>query len=173
MTTTASERESARGWYYDVIDVGYNYRLTDVQAALGISQLKRVNEAKLLRIHVADLYNNELSRIAGIRLPFVAPSRTHTYHLYTIRISDEYGLSRDELFKQLSSLGIGLSVHYTPLHMLTNYRERLGHKAGDFPTAEQAYARLLTLPLYPTMSMEELSYVANSIRAASTSPPLS
>ncbi|MGB9023793.1 MAG: DegT/DnrJ/EryC1/StrS family aminotransferase, partial [Candidatus Bathyarchaeia archaeon] len=115
MTRTASERERESSWFYDIVDLGYNYRLNEPQAALGMSQLRRLEDANRMRISAAREYNQSLAACPGIVTPSV--TQGHVFHLYVIRVLKErYGLSRDELFRRLSREGIGLSVHYTPLH---------------------------------------------------------
>jgi len=163
MTKNALEREREARWFYDVVDLGYNDRMSDVQAALGISQLKRIEEINRRRITVAQHYNEGLSKIGGIVIPYVAENRTHVYHLYVARvIKGEYGLSRDELYSALSRNNIGLGVHYTPLHLLTYYKENF--KPGNFPIAEHVYKEILSLPIFPTMSREEVYYVVSKIK---------
>ena len=167
MTKSAVERESGRTWYYDVVDLGYNYRLNEIQAALGISQLKRINEVNNRRIQAANCYNEELFGVKGIQTPNIAEDRTHVFHLYVVRVLKErYGLSRDELFNYLSARGIGLSVHYTPIHLLKFYRTALGNKLGDFPIAEKIHREILSLPLFPTITKEQINYVSAKIKEA-------
>ena len=165
MTRDAWERKDVATWYYDVVDLGYNYRLNEVQAALGISQLSRINQMDEQRVKWAHYYTKKLAGIKGIELPFEAAGRNHVYHLYVIRIIEsEFGISRDELFNQLSARGIGLSVHYTPLHLLTYYRKNLNCKLGDYPVAERISKEILSLPLYPTMRRAQVDYVVEQIK---------
>jgi len=163
MTKGALAREKTKTWYYDVVDLGYNYRLNEVQAALGISQLERVKEINKRRIEAAYYYTHKLKEIDGIIPPYEAKDRTHLYHLYVIRVTERYGIDRDELYKRLSAKGIGLSVHYTPLHLLSFYKKTLGYNLGDFPNAERVYKQILTLPLFPTMTREQIDYVVEEI----------
>jgi len=164
MTRTAVERQRASTWFYDVVELGYNYRLNEVQAALGMSQMKRVQEAEKRRIGAALSYNEGLSRIRGVCVPHVGPDRTHVYHLYVIKVLEEYGLSRDELFEYLSANGIGVSVHYTPLHLMSLYKHRSRGKPVVFPVAEQVYRQILSLPLFPTITKTQIEYVIEKIR---------
>jgi len=163
MTKSAFEREKKATWYYDVVDLGYNYRLNEVQAALGISQLKRVEEINKRRIEAAHYYTQKLKEINGIIPPYEAKDRTHIYHLYVIKVTEKYGIDRDELYKRLSAKGIGLSVHYTPLHLLTFYKRKLGYREGDFPIAEKISKEILSLPLFPTISKTQIDYVVKEI----------
>jgi dTDP-4-amino-4,6-dideoxygalactose transaminase len=167
MTRSAVDREKGAAWYYDILDLGYNYRLNEVQAALGTSQLKRLSDINRLRVNVAHRYTDRLQEIDGIITPFEAEGRTHSYHLYVIRVLEkEFGISRNKLFLQLSKRKIGLSVHYTPLHLLTFYRNLLHHSIGDFPVAEKIYNEILSLPIFPTMTEDQIKQVVTEIKLA-------
>lgn len=164
MTREAWERSRSSKWYYDVVDLGYNYRLNEVQVALGISQLSRVDLMSQQRARKAKYYTTKLGKIKGIIPPQQAENRTHAFHIYAVRvIQKEFGVSRDALFAQLSKRGIGLSVHYTPLHLLTYYRETLGCKPGDYPVAEKVYNELLSLPIFPKLRRKQIDYVIQKI----------
>jgi perosamine synthetase len=159
------EREQGASWYYDVVDLGYNYRLTDAQAALGTSQLKRVEDGIKRRIRLAGYYSKELS-VAGFNLgiPHQAVGRSHIFHLYTIKIpKSKKKNTRNELFKNLGTAGIQSSVHYTPLHLMTFYKQFL-KKSDKFPVAEKVYDQILSLPLYPTLAKKEVIHVTNRIK---------
>jgi perosamine synthetase len=163
MTKDAFDREKL-SWYYDVVGLGYNYRLNDVQSALGISQLKRLDKMNEGRRKNARYLTSEISKIPGIIPPFEAEDRYHTYHLYVVRvIKSIFGLNRDELFQKLSLKGIGLSVHYTPLHLLSFYKNTLGYKKGDFPVAEELYEQILSLPMYHQLTKEQVDFVVRQI----------
>lgn len=165
MTRSALDREKRANWYYDIKYIGYNYRLNEIQAALGMSQLKRVKEGIEKRVEAARYYTRKLSQTKGIVTPYEARNRTHVYHLYVIKIlKEKYGLNRDELFRKLSSRGIGLSVHYTPLHLMTLYKKLAGYTTRSFPNAEEVYKEVLSLPLFPTISRNQIDYVINSIQ---------
>ena len=157
MSRNALERENGATWYYDVVDLGYNYRLTDPQAALGTSQLKRVDDGIRRRIRVAGYYDKELSTLGlGVVVPHRAPGRSHIFHLYTVKIPEsEKGLARNEMFKKLANAGIQSSVHYTPLHLMSFYKQFLD-KSDSFPVAEKIYNQILSLPLYPTLTKKEV-----------------
>jgi dTDP-4-amino-4,6-dideoxygalactose transaminase len=167
MTRSAVDRESGAAWYYDVIDLGYNYRLNEVQAVLGTSQLKRLSDINRLRVNAANQYSDRLKEIDGIITPFEAKDRTHSYHLYVIRVLEKkFGISRNKLFLELSEKKIGLSVHYTPLHLLTFYKNLVHHSIGDFPVAEQIYNEILSLPIFPTITEDQINQVVNEIKRA-------
>lgn len=163
MTKDAFDREKL-SWFYDVVGVGYNYRLNDVQSALGISQLKRLDKMNDGKRKNAQYLTAQLSKIPGIIPPYKADDRDHIYHLYVIRvIKNTFGLSRDELFGKLSLKGIGLSVHYTPLHLLSFYRNMFGFKKGDFRVAEGLYEEILSLPMYHQLTNEQMDFVVQLI----------
>ena len=167
MTRSAVDWESGAAWYYDVIDLGYNYRLNEVQAVLGTSQLKRLSDINRLRVNAANQYSDRLKEIDGIITPFEAKDRTHSYHLYVIRVLEKkFGISRNKLFLELSEKKIGLSVHYTPLHLLTFYKNLVHHSIGDFPVAEQIYNEILSLPIFPTITEDQINQVVNEIKRA-------
>lgn len=163
MTRTAFARENEVSWYYDVVDLGYNYRMNEVQAALGISQLKRIDDINEKRKEAAKHYTKGLSEIEGIITPYEAEDRTHLYHLYAIRVlKEKFGIDRNNLFKNLSASGIGAGVHYTPLHFLTFYKN-LGYGNQSFPVAERVSKEILSLPLFPTISKMQINFVVKEI----------
>ncbi len=165
MDRNAIERESNSNWFYDVVDLGYNYRLTEPQAALGMSQLKRVNDGIKRRIRLASYYTRHLSsRSLGIGTPSMAPNRSHIFHLYTIKIEENsLGITRNEVFKSLSNAGIQSSVHYTPLHKMSFYKQFL-KEAPHFPVAEKIYKEILSLPIYPTLKKAQITTVTTKIK---------
>lgn len=145
--------ENHGGWYYEMQELGYNYRLTDFQAALGLSQLKRADEGLKRRQKIAVRYNEAFKRIADIQTPYASPDVFHAYHLYIIQVPD-----RLDLYNYLHENGIYAQVHYIPLHLMPYYREQ-GNKPGDLPVAEKYYSRCLSLPMFPTLTDEEQEYV--------------
>jgi dTDP-4-amino-4,6-dideoxygalactose transaminase len=165
MSRNALERESGATWHYDVVDLGYNYRMTDPQAALGASQLKRIEDGIKRRIRIADYYDEKLtSPNLGLVIPFRAPNRSHIFHLYTLKIPESQGgLARNELFKRLAVAGIQSSVHYTPLHLMSFYKQFLNKKSDKFPIAEKIYHQIISLPLYPTLTKKEVLQVTHEI----------
>jgi len=166
MTKVGLDREKEATWYYDVVDLGYNYRLNEVQAALGISQFRRIEDINERRIRAAHYYTQRLNETNGITPPYEARNRTHVYSLYVIKVTEErFGMNRDELFRKLSKKGIGLSVHYTPLHLLTFYHETLHHRVGEFPVAERVYKEVLSLPLFPTLTNRLIGHVIKEIKS--------
>jgi len=152
MNRTAIDRESNNTWYYDVTDIGYNYRLSEPQAALGTSQLGRISEGIKLRVRVANYYTERLSSLAnkGVVTPTTSVNRSHVFHLYTIRIKNRgAGITRDFVFKRLLDDGIQSSVLYTPLHKMSFYKQFLNKRKCAFPIAEKLSGEIVSLPIYP------------------------
>lgn len=145
-------------WYYQQVDLGYNYRMTELQAALGASQMERLTQFVSHRQALADRYNLLLSKLP-IKLPLQHPDTYSAYHLYVIRLKlDEIELSHREVFDALRAGGIGVNLHYIPVH-LQPYYQQMGFKAGDFENAEQYYAEAISLPLFHTMTHEQQDQV--------------
>jgi len=149
--------ENHGGWYYEMQELGYNYRLTDFQAALALSQLKRADEGIKRRQEIADRYTEAL-KDNGLILPHVPNGYQHAWHLYVIQTE-----KRKELYDYLKSKNIFTQVHYIPVHTMPYYKE-LGWKNGDFVNAELYYSRCLSLPMFPTLTNEEQEYVIDSIK---------
>ncbi|MGQ9846632.1 MAG: UDP-4-amino-4,6-dideoxy-N-acetyl-beta-L-altrosamine transaminase [Bacteroidales bacterium] len=149
--------ENHGGWYYEMQMLGYNYRITDIQAALGISQLKRANQSLERRRSIAKIYNKELKGIGDIVIPYVEENVYHAYHLYIIQTN-----KRKALYEYLKTKHIYTQVHYIPIHTFPYYQS-LGFKKGDFAVAEAYYQKCLSLPMYPTLSNEEQQYVIQNI----------
>ncbi|MEE4115162.1 MAG: UDP-4-amino-4,6-dideoxy-N-acetyl-beta-L-altrosamine transaminase [Marinilabiliaceae bacterium] len=145
------------GWYYEMQELGYNYRLTDFQAALANSQLKRLDENIRLRKRIAARYDQAFENIDSIDTPFIEEQVSHAFHLYVIKTS-----RRKELYDYLFENNIFSQVHYIPVHLQPYYRE-LGWSEGDFPLAEAYYERCLSLPVYPTLSNDEQEYVIERV----------
>ncbi len=156
-------KEPSHGdWYYEMQDLGFNYRLTDIQAALGRSQLKKLDSFVARRRQIVNRYN-----IAFQELPVELPSEPKgyfsSYHLYVIRLRKESKKTRKDLYSMLKERGIHTQVHYLPVHTMPYYQENLGYKRGDYPVAEDHYGRVLSLPLYPAMTDDKVDYVINSV----------
>ena len=147
--------EVAQGpWYYEMQELGYNYRLTDFQAALGTSQLGRADENLARRRQLARRYD-EAFRNSAVITPL--PDAGHAYHLYVIRVSDRAGL-----YEHLRAHSIFAQVHYVPVHLMPYYRQ-FGFKKGDFPNAEAYYEKCLSIPMYHSLSDEDQQYVIDTI----------
>ncbi|MEG6616511.1 UDP-4-amino-4,6-dideoxy-N-acetyl-beta-L-altrosamine transaminase [Peptococcaceae bacterium 1198_IL3148] len=154
-------------WYYQQIELGYNYRITDIQAALGLSQLKRLDEFVERRHMLAERYTKYLKELPLV-LPWQHPDNYSAFHLYVIRlISNKISKSRREIFEELRSAGIGVNVHYIPVHTQPYY-QKLGFQWGDYPQAEEYYSEALTLPLYYDLTIDEQDYVIKTIKEVIT-----
>lgn len=151
--------ETYPGWYYEMQELGYNYRLSDIQAALGISQLNRAEEGITLRNKVAQKYNEAFINVEEIKTPFVSDSVYHAYHLYVIQIED-----RKKLYDYLRENNIFSQVHYIPVHLMPYYKQ-YGWKEGDMPNAENYYKNCLSLPMYPTLSEKDQEFVIDKIKS--------
>ena len=161
MDITPNQREKLIQWKYDIVDLGYNYRLDEIRSSLGLSQLNRINNINKLRIKIANKYNKLLKNIKGISLPVIKSNRNHIFHLYSIKIEKEYYLQRDELFKKLSDKGIGTSVQYYPLHLMSYNKNKYNNL--DFPVANKIKDKILCLPIFPTMTEKQIQYVASNL----------
>jgi len=148
-------------WYYEQIMLGYNYRMSDIHAALGISQLKRLDEFVQHRSRIAETYHRELKRLP-LQLPLIAGDHHSAYHLYTVVLTDGSALSRDELFSKMREREIGVNVHYIPVHTQPYYKKS-GHQSGTYPKAENYYQRALTLPCFPGLQYSEQKYVIDTL----------
>jgi dTDP-4-amino-4,6-dideoxygalactose transaminase len=146
------------GWYYEMQELGYNYRLTDFQAALGTSQLKRANDGMKRRRQIAATYAAAFEEEQGI-LGHSRSVEGHAYHLYIIEVEDRLGL-----YNYLKEKNIFAQVHYIPVHTMPYY-QGLGSKKGDCPVAEEYYTHCLSLPMYPTLKDEEQQYVIEIIKS--------
>jgi len=167
MTRDAQEMEHAPDgpWYYEQKDLGYNYRMTELQAALGMSQLKRLPEMRDRRDDLAARYDSLLADLP-LLLPARDPDRESSWHLYAIEIDDSRSdLGRSVLFERLRSANIGANVHYIPIHTQPYYR-RLGFKLGDFPNSERYYSRAVSIPLFPGLQVSDQDRVVQVVRSA-------
>lgn len=166
LSKNAWKRFSAQGaWYYEVVYPGYKNNLTDMAAALGLGQLARCDDFWSRRQDRVNRYNELLADVAEVQTPVCLPHVQHAWHLYVIQIRPErLTISRNEFIQHLEQAGIVISVHYLPLHMHPYYRESLGYEPDDLPAARAAYDRIISLPLYPSLSDESLEYVADAVR---------
>lgn len=167
MTREADEMVHAPegAWYYEQHLLGFNYRITDVQAALGLSQLRRLGELRRRREELAARYDALLAPLPVIR-PARFADRSSAWHLYVIEIDDSRsGVSRAHVFKALRDAGVSVNVHYIPIHTQPYYAA-LGFKRGDFPASERYYDRAITIPLFPALTDEQQQFVVCSLAAA-------
>ena len=160
----AWKRYSKEGtWYYDVIEAGFKMNMPDLLAAIGLAQLRKAARFYRRRQEIASLYLGLLSTIEELEMPPLAEG--HSWHLFIVRLRSPLLTGRRNLFiEDLKRSGIGTSVHFIPLHLHSYYRSRYGYKKGDFPNAEDAYERAISLPIYPDLSDADVEYVANTIK---------
>lgn len=165
MNRDAWQRYSAQGsWYYEVTDLGYKYNTTSFQAAMGIVQLQRLEEMNERRLELSAQYTAAFANVEGVELLTVRPDRQHSGHLYVIMLDpDRVSVTRDGLIEGLRQAQIGTSVHFIPLHYHPYYANHHGWKRGDYPNTEWAFERILTLPLYPDMTAEDVNHVCSSV----------
>jgi dTDP-4-amino-4,6-dideoxygalactose transaminase len=157
--------EVSSSWDYEVCEPGYKANLTDIQAAIGIQQLRKLDGFISRRRHIANRYSNAFTGIDGIVLPGDLPQRPHTYHLYPIRIlPGSATLSRNEFVKRMFERRIGTSVHYIPLHRHPYYLKKYGRLGQRFPVADRVSGELVSLPLYPAMSDADVDRVIEAVR---------
>lgn len=155
-----SEGEEVGPWSYEIQDIGLNYRISDMQCALGLSQLQKLDDFVSRRTALAAVYTEGFAGFDLLKVPEIASDRTCAWHLYTIRLNFEaLSWTRGQVFEELRNRGVGVQVHYKPLHLHPYYRDRYGYKRGDFPTAEAYYDSALSLPLFPAMSEQNVGDV--------------
>ncbi|KDR94625.1 dTDP-4-amino-4,6-dideoxygalactose transaminase [Peptoclostridium litorale DSM 5388] len=165
MSRHAWNRYSKSGsWYYEIEYPGFKYNMTDIQAALGLNQLAKLESMQAAREKYANMYNDAFAGVDEIIEPFNAPYSRHAWHLYPVQIDDGMlSIGRDEFIEELGRWNIGTSVHFIPVHMHPYYRDMLGFQKGEYPVTEKVYSRILSLPLYPGMSEEDVKYVIEAV----------
>lgn len=152
-------------WYYEMQYLGFNYRITDFQAALGSSQLKKLDKFVERRNEIASYYNEAFSEDDRFIIPKVEENTKHAYHLYPLQIKfDELRSSKKEFFKKMREHNIGLQVHYIPIHLQPFYRNNYGFKKGDYPISEEFYKNEVSIPIYPLLENEDLEYIVKTIK---------
>ncbi len=159
------QRQTTGQWQYDMVELGYNYRLTDIGSALGLSQLSKIEEKLMRRRKIAKQYQLAFKQMPGIILPEELPETVSAWHIFPVRFNSEIftGL-RNDILSALRAENIGVNVHYIPLHYHTYYRNRFGYKGGEFPNVEAAYESLLSLPIFPAMSEKDINDVINAVK---------
>jgi dTDP-4-amino-4,6-dideoxygalactose transaminase len=162
MTTLTWERHTRKAISYDVLDLGYNYRMTELSAALGIEQLKKLEKNNLKRKKLTGLYVQNLNSIKGIHIPFQNYPRDSSHHIFPILLDEK--INRKKFIEGLRQKGIQTSIHYPPVHQFTYYKKILKTSKLNLPIAEQIGAREVTLPLHPLMSQKDVNYVCKHIR---------
>jgi perosamine synthetase len=170
ISSDARQRQSAGQWHYEMVLLGFNYRLPDIVCALGIQQLKKLDANLARRRVIAASYTAAFREIPGVVAPTVRSEANPAWHLYPIRLDlQKLTVDRAEVFRALRAENIGVNVHYIPVHLHPYYRERFGYKGGEFPLAEDAYARLISLPMFHGMSDGDAEDVIRAVRKVVTS----
>ena len=160
----ARERQVAGQWHYEMVALGYNYRLPDIGCALGISQLRKLDANLAKRRTIAARYTEAFRPMRGLIVPAVRDGVNPAWHLYPLRIDPgKLSADRGRVFKALRAENIGVNVHYIPVHLHPYYRDQLGFKAGDYPVAEAAYERLISLPMFHGMSGRDVDDVIAAV----------
>ncbi len=166
----AWKRYTAEGnWYYEIIAPGYKYNMTDIAAALGIAQLRKADEFWHRRTEIAMMYNEAFKDLPELEIPYsshLTPhSKTkHSWHLYVMKLHlEQLTIDRNQFIEELKKRGIGVSVHFIPLHIHPYYRDMYGYKSEDFPVAYETYQRIISLPIYPKMTDEEVERVVEAV----------
>jgi perosamine synthetase len=153
-----------RFWFLDFDDAGYNYRMMDIQAAVGLLQLAKLDSFNQRRIELANQYCERLRGIPGLTLPFVSPDVKHVFHAYCVQVEPNFRLNKDDFMWELyNSKRVKVWSHYMPIHLTTAYRN-LGHREGECPVAEALFHKYVSLPIHPRLSGEAVDYLVNSIR---------
>jgi len=152
---------NTKPWNYDVLNPGYNFRLDEIRSSLGLSQLSRFNVIKSKRISAAQYYNRKLKNISGIDIVNLPYEKFHAYHLYIIRITKDFSISRDQLHLQLFKKGIRTTVHYKPIHTFSYFKQKSNLK--KFPNSINAFNECLSIPLFPTITKKQQDYVIENI----------
>ncbi len=150
-------------WYYEIKEPYFNFRVTDMQCALGLSQLKKLDKFLKIRRRIADKYRKAFRDMPGVEVQEVKKYANSAWHLFVLRIKNK---DRKEVFGLLRKSGLGVQVHYMPLHMHPFYKNKFGYKEGDFPVAEDYYKEAITIPLFPKMTEKEIEYVISSVKKA-------
>lgn len=153
ISSEARQRQNAGQWHYEMVLLGFNYRLPDILCALGIQQLKKLDANLARRRQIAARYADAFRQILGVIPPAVRAEANPAWHLYPIRLEvEKLTVDRARVFRALRAENIGVNVHYIPVHLHPYYRDRFGYKGGEFPVAEAAYAQLISLPMFHGMS---------------------
>ncbi|MFO1487489.1 MAG: UDP-4-amino-4,6-dideoxy-N-acetyl-beta-L-altrosamine transaminase [Verrucomicrobiota bacterium] len=161
IATDHRQREQQGTWFYEMLDVGYNYRLTDFQCALGLKQLAKLPAWIIRRQEIAARYAAAFKGSQAIQPLTTLPGLSHAYHLYVIRVPAG---KRSQLFNDLRTRGVGVNVHYVPVHLHPFYKNQFGTRAGQCPVAEATYERILSIPMFPKMTNDDVDTVIKTLR---------
>jgi perosamine synthetase len=164
ISTDFRERAAQGAYAYEMVDLGYNYRLSDIQCSLGLTQLAKLPSSVARRKEIARQYDAAFDRSSCVRPLAVAAEVSHAYHLYVVRLElQALTADRAVVFRSLRAEGIGVNVHYLPVHLHPFYQKQFGTRPGLCPVAEAAYDRLLSLPMFPAMSDEDVGQVVEAV----------
>jgi dTDP-4-amino-4,6-dideoxygalactose transaminase len=161
----AWKRYTAEGsWRYDILEAGFKYNFTDLQAAIGLAQLAKCDSMRASRAAIASRYNRELNSLEAFETPTAPSDVEHAWHLYVLLVNPwALRIDRDRVIEELKARGIGSSVHFIPLHLHSLYRNQLGYTAGEFPNAEERFARAISLPIFPGMDPADIDRVIEAL----------
>ena len=165
MNREAWSRYSAGGkWAYDIVEPGFKYNMTDIQAALGLQQLKRFDRMQERRREIVETYNTAFGHSGAFLTPTTREHVTNAWHLYVLRLrSSELTIGRDQFIQEMTTRNIGTSVHFIPIHMHSFYRNKYNYAPDDFPVAHAAFQQMLSLPLSPSMSHQDVADVIDAV----------
>jgi UDP-4-amino-4,6-dideoxy-N-acetyl-beta-L-altrosamine transaminase len=164
ISSEARERQAQGQWHYEMVLLGFNYRLTDIACALGLRQLSKLESNLARRREIAAKYTETLRDLSGVTLPTVRDNALPAWHLYPLRLDLHlFSAGRTEIFHALRAENIGVNVHYIPVHLHPYYRDRFGYKPGDYPAAESAYERLISLPMFHGMTDRDVNDVVCAV----------
>jgi perosamine synthetase len=161
-------KEKFAHWRYDVTDLGFNFRMSEIEAAIGLKQMEKLDLITESRRAIAKRYKEELENIDGLEMLHDPESKNYrqgVFHLLEVKVEEKYPLTRDKLYDFLKKEGITTGVHYPPLHMFSYYHETTKYRIGDFPCAEALYSKILSLPMFPFMTNEEFQRIINALKA--------
>lgn len=153
-------------WYYEMQTLGFNYRLSDIQAALGVSQMNKLDKFSKRRREIVEKYNKAFTGLKNVVIPFEDDGLDSTFHLYILKIDfDNIDKTRAQVMDELKQKNIGTQVHYIPVHLQPYYQKQFGYKADDCPKSEAYYKEALSIPLYPKLTDKEVDYIIENIKA--------
>ena len=159
-------------WYYEVHEAGYKYNLSDINAALGIVQMDKLESLNRRRARLVEHYQKKLARISGIKPLTLRPKMKSSWHIFPVYVEAKiFGIDRNRLVKELWERNIGTSVHFIPLHLQPFYQKTYGYKKGDFPVAEKVFSGVVSLPLFPRMTLKDVDDVIAAIQDTQKSMP--
>jgi perosamine synthetase len=164
ISSDSRQRQAAGQWYYEMVLLGFNYRLTDVACALGLSQLMKLRPNLAWRREIAARYTAAFRAVPGLILPSVRAEVNPAWHLYPIRVDlTKLTVDRSQIFRALRAENIGVNVHYIPVHLHPYYRDQFGYGGGEYPVAEAAYEQLVSLPMFHGMTDQDVENVITAV----------